>query len=62
MPGGSDGKESMQEAWVQSLSLEDSLEKETATHTSIHAWRSPGTEESGGLQSIGSPSQAQLRA
>ena len=33
MPGGSDGKESMQEAWVQSLSLEDSLEKEMATHT-----------------------------
>ena len=28
------------------------LEKETATHSSIHAWRIPWTEESGGLQSM----------
>ena len=27
------------------------LEKETATHSSIHAWKIPWTEESGGLQS-----------
>ena len=30
------------------------LEKEIATHSSILAWRIPGTEESGGLLSMGS--------
>ena len=30
------------------------LEKETATHSSILAWRIPQTEEPGGLQSRGS--------
>ena len=30
------------------------LEKERATHSSILAWRIPGTEEPGGLQSMGS--------
>ena len=30
------------------------LEKETATHSSILAWRIPWTEEPGGLQSMGS--------
>ena len=30
------------------------LEKEMATHSSILAWRIPGTEEPGGLQSMGS--------
>ena len=30
-----------------------SLEKEMATHTSILAWRTPWTEEPGGLQSMG---------
>ena len=30
------------------------LEKEMATHSSVPAWRIPGTGESGGLQSIGS--------
>ena len=30
------------------------LEKETATHSSILAWRIPGTEEPGGLLSMGS--------
>ena len=29
------------------------LEKEMATHSSILAWRSPGTEEPGGLLSMG---------
>ena len=43
----------MQEKWVQSLGLEDPLEKEMATHSSI-AWKIPGTEEPGGLQNIGS--------
>ena len=32
---------------------EDSLEEEMATHSSILAWRIPGTEEPGGLQSMG---------
>ena len=31
-----------------------SLEKETATHSSILAWEMPWTEEPGGLQSMGS--------
>ena len=39
----------MQETWVQSLGLEDPLEKEMATHPSILAWRIPWTEEPGGL-------------
>ena len=39
-----------QETWVQSLGQEDPLEEETATHSSILAWKIPGTEESGGLQ------------
>ena len=44
----------MQETWVRSLSREDPLEKEMATHSSILAWRIPWTEEPGGLQSTGS--------
>ena len=44
----------VRETQVQSPGWEDPLEKETATHSSIHAWRIPWTEESGGLQSIGS--------
>ena len=43
----------MQETWVQSLGLEDPLEKEMATHSSILAWRTPWTNEPGGLQSMG---------
>ena len=46
----------MQEAWVQSLGQENSLEKGMATHSSILAWRTPWTEEPGGPQSIGSQS------
>ena len=42
------------ETQVQSVSLEDPLEKEMATHTSILAWRIPWTEDPGGLQSMGS--------
>ena len=38
---------------VQSLGWEDPLEKGTATHSSILAWRIPWTEEPGGLQSMG---------
>ena len=40
------------ETWVQSLGWEDPLEKDTATHSSILAWRIPWTEEPGGLQSM----------
>ena len=43
----------MQEMLVRSLGLEDPLEKEIATHSSILAWKIPWTEEPGGLQSIG---------
>ena len=41
-------------AQVQSLSWEDPLEKEMATHFSILAWKIPWTEDPGGLQSMGS--------
>ena len=33
----------MQETWAQSLGWEDPLEKGTATHSSILAWRIPWT-------------------
>jgi len=39
----------MQETLVQSLGQEDPLEKGIATHSSILAWRIPGTEEPGGV-------------
>ena len=45
----------MQETWVQSLGREDLLEKETAPHSSILAWKTPRMEEPDGLQSMGSP-------
>ena len=44
----------MQEMWVQSPVWEDALEEEMATRSSIPAWEIPGTEEPGGLQSMGS--------
>ena len=44
----------IQEMWVQSLSEEDPLEEEMATHSSILAWKIPWTEEPGWLQSMGS--------
>ena len=43
----------VQETQVQSLGLEDPLEKGMATHSSIFAWRIPWIEEPGRLQSIG---------
>ena len=46
-------KQEMQQTWVRSLGQEDALEKEMETHSSILAWETPRTEESGGLQSIG---------
>ena len=45
----------MKETQVSSLSREDPLRKEMATHSSILAWRIPWTEEPGGLQSMESP-------
>ena len=44
----------MQETWVRSL------EKGVATHSSIPAWRSPWTEECGGLSSMGPQSWTRL--
>ena len=44
----------MQEAWVWTLGWDNPLEKEMATNSSILAWRTPWTEESGRLQSMGS--------
>ena len=41
----------MRETWVRSLGWEDPLEKATATHSSILAWRIPWTEEPGRLYS-----------
>ena len=43
----------MQETQIPPLGGEDPLEKETATHSSILAWRIPWTEEPGELQSTG---------
>ena len=41
-PGGSDDKESaMWETWAWSLGWEDPLEEDTASHSSILAWRIP---------------------
>ena len=53
---GSDGKESACNAGdlcSQHLGQEDPLEKGTATHSSILAWKIPWKEESGGLLSMG---------
>ena len=36
------------------------LEKEMATHSSVLAWRTPGTGEPGGLQSMGSQGRTRL--
>ena len=53
-PGASGVKNppAMRETRVQSLGGEDPLEEEMATHSSILAWRTPWTEEPGGLQSM----------
>ena len=44
----------MQETWVPSLGWEDTLEKETDSHSCIFVWRIPWTEKPGGPQSTGS--------
>ena len=43
----------MPETWVQSLGWEDPLEKGTAIHSSILAWRIPRTVKSMGSQRVG---------
>ena len=61
-PGGLQSTRSLRVGhdWVTSLSLFTftfhfhALEKEMATHSSILAWRIPGTEEPSGLPSVGS--------
>ena len=49
----------MQETWVQSLDLEDPLEKRMVSHSSLLAWRIPWTQELDGLQSMGSQTVGQ---
>ena len=62
-PSGISGKEPACQCrrWFQSLGREDPLEEGMATHSSILAWRIPWTEGPGGLQSMGSQSQTQLK-
>ena len=43
----------MRKTRVRSLSWEDPLEKEMATHSNILAWKIPWTEEPGRLQFMG---------
>ena len=54
-PGGSAVKNppAMQETGSESLGLEDPLENEMATHSSILAWKFSWTEDHGGLQCMG---------
>ena len=42
----------MQEPWVRSLRWDDPLEEEMANHSSILAWKTPGTEEPGGVTEL----------
>ena len=59
-PIGSDGKESAcnTETHIRSLSQEDPLEKEMATHSSLLAWKIPWTKKPGELQSMWSQESA----
>ena len=43
----------MQQKWVQTLGLEDPLEKEMESYSSILAWEIPWKAKPGGLQSMG---------
>ena len=51
----------MRETRGQSLGREDPLEKETATHSSILAWKIPWTEEPDRLQSVHGVAKSQTR-
>ena len=42
-----------EEMRLQSLGQGDPMEEEMAAHSRILAWRTPWTEEPGGLQSVG---------
>ena len=42
----------MQKTWIQSLGLDDPLEKGMATHSTILTWRIPWTEEPDRIQSM----------
>ena len=48
----------MLEMQVQSLGWDDPLEKKTATHSNVLAWKTPWTKKPGGLQSMWSQSRA----
>ena len=50
----------MQEAQVWSLGREDPLEEETAAHSSVLAWKSPWTEEPGGLHTVHAVVKSQI--
>ena len=39
--------------WVRSLSWEDPLKEDVATHSRVLDWKIPGTEEPGRLPSMG---------
>ena len=52
-PGGLQSMGSLESDTTERLHFH-ALEKEMATHSSVLAWRIPGTGESGGLQSVGS--------
>ena len=52
----------MQDSQIRSMGQEDPREQEMATHSSILAWSSSGTEKPGGLRSLQSQSWAWLRA
>ena len=53
-PGGSEVKESAHSAGdLDSLGWEGPLERKTATHSSIPAWKTQLAEEPGELQSMG---------
>ena len=49
------------ETWVRSLSQEDPLQKDMATHSTIPAWRIPWTEEPGGLYTVLGVAKSQTR-
>ena len=51
----------MQEIQLWFLGGNDPLEEKMATHSSVFAWRIPGTGEPGGLPSMGSQSRTRLK-
>ena len=58
IPGGASGKDAGHLRNTGSIpGLENPLEKGMQIHCSVLAWRTPWTEESGGLQSTGSQSR-----